>query len=174
MKKRNILLLVLILCSATLFAQSKKELKAEAVAKEFKAMNALIDAKKFELQADWATSQNGRRVNLTTSSNMIKIENDSANIYLPYFGTMTSGGAAMTNDGGINFIGVIDSYEKTVNEKKQQMTVKFSTITSNDKYDFFMTIYKGGNTLVTLNSNYRSVIKYDGRTGEIREKNKEK
>lgn len=170
MRKITLLLVTMMLCSHALYSQSKKELKAEEAAKEFEAMNTLIDSKNFEFQADWATSQGGRRVNLTTSANMLKIENDSANIYLPYFGTMTSGGAAMTSDGGINFTGEIESYKKTVNEKKQKIIVQFSARTSNDKYDFYMTIYKGGNSLITLNSNYRSVIKYDGRTGEIRKK----
>jgi len=170
MKKTSLLLLLSILLTTVVFSQSKKELKAEQAAKEFEAMNALIDSSNFEFRADWATSQNGRRINLTSSANFLKIENDSANIYLPYFGTMTSGGAAMTSDGGINFSGIVENYEKTVDEKKQKITVKFNAKTKNDRFEFFMTIYKGGNTLVNLNSNYRSVIKYDGKTEKIREK----
>ncbi|MGI9530823.1 DUF4251 domain-containing protein [Lutimonas sp.] len=170
MKKLTFLFIFSLLLTSTMHSQSKKELKAEAAAKEFKAMNELIDSKNYEFMADWATSQGGRRVNLTTNANFLKIKNDSADIYLPYFGTMTSGGAAMTSDGGIVFSGVIDKYEKTIDEKKLKITVRFSAKTNNDQFDFFMTMYKGGNTLVNLNSNYRSGIKYDGRTGEIRVK----
>ncbi len=170
MKKTSLLFLISILLNTVVFSQSKKEQKAEKAIKDFEVMNALIDSNNFEFMADWATSQNGRRINLTTSANFLKIENDSANIYLPYFGTMTSGGAAMTSDGGIVFSGLIEDYKKTVDEKKQKIVVKFSAITNNDKFDFNMTIYKGGNTLVNLNSNYRSVIKYDGKTGEKRVK----
>ena len=170
MKKTNLLFLISILFTTVIFSQSKKELKAEQAIKEFEAMNALIDSSNFEFIADWATSQQGLRVNLNSSANFLKIENDSAIIYLPYFGTMTSGGAAMTSDGGINFSGIVDNYEKTVDEKKQKIVVKFNAKSNYDSFEFYMTIYKGGNTLVNLNSNYRSVIKYDGKTGKIRVK----
>ncbi len=172
MKKSTLLIALIILYSATAFSQSKKELKAEESAKEFKAMNDLIDSKNYEFQADWATSQNGRRFNLNINANMLIVKNDSANIYLPYYGTMTSGGAAMTSDGGIKFYGPIDSYSKTIDEKKQKINVKFNANTATDRFEFNITVFKGGNTLVILNSNYRSVIKYDGSTREIREKKK--
>ena len=169
MKKTSLLFMISILLNTIVFSQSKKELKAVQAIKDFEEMNALIDNTNFEFMADWATSHNGHRINLTSNANFLKIENDSANIYLPYFGTMTSGIAAMTSDGGIVFSGLIEDYEKTVDEKKNKIVVKFNATTNNDRFEFNMTIYKSGNTLVILNSNYRSVIKYDGKTGEIRD-----
>ena len=170
MKKTSLLLLISFLLNTVVFSQSKKELKAEQSAKEYEVMNTLIDSQNFEFEADWATSQQGRRVNLNSSSNFLRIKNDSAEIYLPYFGTLSSGAAAMNNEGGINFAGIMEDYEMSVNEKKQQISVQFNATTKNDRFQFRMTIYKGGNTLVNLSSNYRSVIKYDGNTRKIQKK----
>ena len=170
MKKTSLLLLISIIINTVVFSQSKKELKAEQSAKEFKDMNTLIDSQNFEFEAYWATSQQGRRVNLNSSSNFLRIKNDSAEIYLPYFGTLSSGVAAISNEGGIVFSGLMEDYEKTVDDKKQQISVKFNATAKNDRFQFRIIIFKGGNSLVNLSSNYRSVIKYDGNTRKIREK----
>lgn len=170
MKNSILFLLISILCSTAVLSQSKKELKAEEAIKEYEAMKTLIESQNFEFEANWATSQQGRRINLGSNSNFLRIKNDSAEIYLPYFGTLTSGAAAKTNDGSIEFAGIIDNYEMTLDDKKQQISVQFNATTKNDRFQFRMTIYKGGNTLVNLNSNYRSVIKYDGKTRKIRTK----
>lgn len=170
MKKTVFFMLLCILMTSVVLSQSKKELKKEQELKEYQEMTALIEGQNFEFEADWATSQNGRRVNLTSNSNFLRIKNDSAIIYLPYFGTLTSGAAAMTDDGGINFNGLMENYELKIDDKKQKISVQFSGTTKNDTYNFYLTFFRGGNTLVNLNSNFRSSIKYDGKTREIRTK----
>lgn len=150
--------------SSISFAQSKKEKKAAESAKKYQEMLALIESKEYEFQADFATPQSGNRINLVTNPNFMKINKDSANIFLPYFGRSFSGGASMTGEGGIVFNGIMDDYELTVNEKKQKIMVQFRGKTKSESYVFNLTIFGGGNTLINLNSNYRSVIKYEGRT----------
>lgn len=146
------------------FAQSKKEKKAAESAKKYKEMLALIESKEYEFQADFTTPQSGQRINLATNPNYLKINKDSADVFLPYFGRSFNGGAAMAGEGGIVFNGVMDDYEMTVNEKKQKIMVQFRGKTRTESYTFNMTIFGGGNTLITLNSNYRAVIKYEGQT----------
>ncbi|MDN3641746.1 DUF4251 domain-containing protein [Lutimonas halocynthiae] len=170
MKKTTLIVFVCMLINTIVFAQSKKELKKEQEQKEYQKIAALIESQNFEFEADWATSQSGRRVNLISNSNFLRIKNDSAQIYLPYFGTLTSGVAAMTNDGGVEFSGLIENYEMTVDDKKQKISVKFNATTKNDTFNFYLTIFRGGNTLTNLNSNFRSAIKYDGITREIKTK----
>ena len=57
--------------------------------------------------------------------------------------------------------------EMTVDDKKKKISVKFNATTKNDIFNFNLSFFRGGNTLINLNSNFRSVIKYDGKTGEI-------
>lgn len=168
MKKTIIILFVCMLMNTIVFAQSKKELKKEQEQKEYQEMTTLIEGQSYEFEADWATSQSGRRINLVSNSNFLRIKNDSAQIYLPYFGTLTSGAAAMTNDGGVEFSGLIENYKMSVDDKKQKISVQFNATTKNDTFNFYLTIFRGGNTLINLNSNFRSAIKYDGKTREIK------
>jgi len=170
MKKTALFLLLCILMINFAFSQSKKEIKKEQERKEYQKILTLIEGQQFEFEAGWATSQGGRRINLMSNSNFLKIKNDSAIIYLPYFGTLTSGATAMTNDGGIIFDGLMDDYKMTVDDKKQKISLTFTTVVKDDSYIFYITIFRGGNTLVNMNSNFRSAIKYDGKTGEIRVK----
>ena len=167
MKKTALFILLCILLNNFAFSQSKKELKKEQEQKEYQEILSLIESQNYEFEADWATSQSGRRINLISNYNLLRIKNDSAEIYLPYFGTLTSGAAAITNDTGIEFSGLIENYEMTVDDKKQKILVKFNATTKNDIFNFNLSFFRGGNTLINLNSNFRSVIKYDGKTGEI-------
>lgn len=169
MKKSILLIIICFISSAAIYAQSKKELKAEAALKEYETTKKLIENKEFEFEAAWATSQQGLRVNLNSNSNFLRIKKDSAEIYLPYFGTLSSAAAAKTNDGGIEFAGIMDDYEMNVNDKKQEISISFTARTSNDSFQYRMTIFKSGNTLINMNSNYRSVIKYDGKTRPIKD-----
>ena len=168
MKKTVIIVFVFTLMNTIVFAQSKKELKKEQEQKEYQEIKTLIEGQNYEFEAEWATSQSGRRINLGSNSNFLRIKNDSAQIYLPYFGTLTNGAAAMTNDTGVEFSGLIENYEMTVDDKKQKISVKFNTTTKNDTFNFYLTFFRGGNTLINLNSNFRSAIKYDGKTREIK------
>jgi len=170
MKKTALFILLCILLNNLAFSQSKKELKKEQERKEYQEILTLIESQNFEFEAGWATSQGGRRINLMSNSNFLKIKNDSAIIYLPYFGTLTSGANAMTNDGGIVFAGLMDDYEMTNDDKKQKVSLTFTTVVKDDSYIFYVTIFRGGNTLINMNSNFRSAIKYDGKTGKIRVK----
>lgn len=170
MKRTVILITVCILMNSLVFSQSKKELKKEQEEKEYQKVLTLIEGRNFEFEADWATAQGGRRVNLISNPNFLKIKNDSAIIYLPYFGTLTSAASAMTSDGGIIFSGPVENYEMTHNDKKKKISLKFITTTKDDSYIFYVTVFREGNTLVNMNSNFRSAIKYDGKTGELRVK----
>ena len=164
MKKIILLLLISLLVSSTIYAQSKKEKKAEKALQEYEDMKALIEGMEFDFQADWATTLQGRRISLTSNANFLKFRNDSVDIYLPYFGTSTSGGAAMTNDGGIVYSGPVKKFKMSVNDKKKKILLDFEANDKNDTFIFNMVIFKGGNTLINVISDYRSSIKYDGQT----------
>ena len=150
--------------SFTISAQSKKEMKKEKALQEYQEMKALIENGEFDFQADWATTTQGRRISLTSNANFLKFNKDSLNIYLPYFGSSSSGGAAMTSDGGIVYSGPKRKFKMSVNDRKQKINIDFDASDKNDIYQFNMSIFRGGNTLITVNCNYRTTIKYDGLT----------
>jgi len=163
MKKTLFLLLIGLFISFTISAQSKKEKKEAEGLKQFNEMKDIIESGEFEFMADWATTARGR-ISLTSNVNFLKFSKDSINIYLPYFGSSSSGGATMTGDGGIVYSGPKTKYKMSVNDKKQKINIAFTASDKNDTFDFSLTIFKGGNTNINVNSNYRTSIKYDGQT----------
>lgn len=164
MKKNLVLILLGLLISFTISAQSNKQQKAEKALKEYEEMKALIESGEFDFQADWATTAQGRRISLTSNPNFLKFSKDSLNIYLPYFGASSSGAAAMTSDGGIVYAGPKSKFKTRFNDKKQKIIIDFIASDKNETYQFNMSVFRGGNTLITVNCNYRTTIKYDGLT----------
>jgi len=166
---KNIVLFLLLssLVMVPLAGQTKKELKEEKIkkeAEEFDKMKDLVDGKVFEFEAEWTTSSQGRRINLYSRPNLLRINKDSLDVYLAYFGTLHSGSSAVNNEGGIIYNGIMDDYKTKVNEKKRNITVKFDTKGGSDSYQFIMTIYKSGNTVVSVSSPWRSTSQYEGTT----------
>ena len=172
---KNIIFLLLLgnFVIVPLAGQTKKELKEEKArkeAEEFDRMKDLIEGKVFEFEAEWTTSYQGRRINLFSRPNLLQVNKDSVDVYLSYFGTLQSGSSAIKNEGGIRYNGPMDHYERKVNEKKRSITVTFDTKGGAESYRFIMTIYKSGNTLLSVSSPMRSTSQYEGTTKKINPK----
>lgn len=104
-------------------------------------------------------------VNIVGNSNYFRMQNDSVSAYLPYFGERQMGGSYGSNNGGIQFEGVPEKLEITVN-KKGGYNIKFSindkeNITEN--YNVYIEITTKLNANLNINSNQRLNIKYKGK-----------
>ena len=150
--------------------EEKKEQKATQEAEEFENMKALIDNRVYEFQADWTTSIQGVRVNLMTRANLLKINKDSIDVNLSYFGVLQAGSAGITNQKGVVFNGLMENYSVEVNEKKRKITVKFDTKGRNDQFQYFLSVNRNGNSTLNVTSPVRSTSKYDGTTKAIKPK----
>jgi len=170
MKKILVLFFLTTLVYAPTYGQTKKEKRAEKAAKDFENTKELIDEKVYSFEADWATTQQGRRINLVTNPNYLQINKDSANIFLPYFGVAHTSTMAYngSDGGGINFKGVVENYEVSVDEKKQKIIVKFLANSKKESSNFILTVFKSGSSLLSVSSNIRSNISYEGNTGKIK------
>lgn len=164
MKKIGIMFAIVLLSVSTVVGQSKKEKKEQAAAAEFENIKKLIDSKSYVFEAEWANTFGGKRINLTTNPNYLKITKDSADIFLPYFGVGHTSNNYKSGEGGIVFKGILEEYDVVINEKKQTHTIKFKGRNKSELYEFSMLVYKSGNSNVNVNSSGRSGIKYDGKT----------
>jgi len=174
MKDLFITFLFLVMIISPTNAQSKEEkkkLKAETAAKEYDKTKDLINSGVYNFQAEWSTSQGGRRISLVTNPNHVKIDQGEADIYLPYFGVVHVPSAGLAGEGGIVFKGTVENYKVEFNDKKQRATIKFNTKGKNDRFDFTLTVYKSGSTNINVSSNNRSGIKYDGKINQLKESN---
>lgn len=163
---KNISTIFLLLFAVSFgFTQTKSEKKALQKEKELKAYTkskALIDSGVYHFEANWANTQKGRRINLTTNPNYVRVNQPEADIFLPYFGVVHSPVAGIKGDGGIVFKGKIENYKVEWNDKKQKAIIKFNANATSERLSFIITTFKSGNSTISVNSNIRDGISYDG------------
>lgn len=172
MKKILILLTVFVFIGNSIIAQTKEDKKAkksEAAEKEYQAMKALINAEMFMFEGDWANSQGGRRINLISNPTFIKMDAKKANAYLPFFGTAQVGGYGA--GGAIEFVGEVQNYIVTFNDKKQKATIKFSSKSkTTESFDVTINVFGSLNASVNINSSSRSTMNYNGKIKPLEKK----
>ena len=175
MKNLSSLFLALILASSVSFAQTKKEkkqLKEEAKEQGFLKMKKLIDSGAFEFEGRWATSQRGNRINLNSNPTFLKMDNQEADAFFPFFGRRFTGGGGYGSDGGIEFKTTVTDYKVSYNEKKKHVIVEFKAKGKDDTFNVRMVVHSGGTAAVNITSTHRSVMNYDGIVKEFSKKEK--
>jgi len=151
-------LLVITNYSFNIEAQEKKS-KKEIRQEKFEQTIEMINKGEFKFEARRAFPQGGRSIDLSTNYGFITFKQDNAEGDLPYFGrayTATYGG-----DGGIKFDGEMLSQKSDVNEKKQKLIYTFE-VRDKDNYKVTMDIGYNGSATVSITSNNRSHISYQG------------
>ncbi|WP_163408232.1 DUF4251 domain-containing protein [Flavobacterium ajazii] len=160
--KSKLFILVLSCCLVfPVLAQekSKKQLKAERELQKQKEIEALIDSKNFVFEAQKAMPQGGRLLNLDYNTYFLKFNEAKTTCDLPFFGrafNVPYGGG----DGGIKFEGVPENIQ--IEKKKKSYDVKATVKGKDDVYDLFFSVYIDGGASLSVNSNNRAFISYDG------------
>lgn len=159
--KLFILLGLLYFLGYPLLAQekSKKELKAERELQKQKEIKGLIESKNFVFEAQKVIPQGGRLLNLDYNTYFLKFNEIRTTCDLPFFGrgfNVPYGGG----DGGIKFEGVPDNIQ--IEKKKKSYNIKTTVKGKDDVYNLFFTVFFDGGATLSVNSNNRSSISYDG------------
>lgn len=171
--KMKVSILMLLVCSLSIscFAQkkSKKEIKAEKAAAKQKEIDSLMSSKNFVFEAQKVTPIGGRLIILDYATYYLKFNTNKTTCDLPFFGrgyNVPYGGG----DGGIKFEGVPEKI--TVQKKQRNYLVKATVKGKDDVYNLVFNIFFDGGGTLSINSNNRGSISYDGliegpRTEEI-------
>lgn len=161
--KRKLLILLVLLCffDFSVFAQekTKKELKAERELQKQKETEALIDSKNFVFEAQKASPQGGRTLNLDYNTYFLKFNTEKTTCDLPFFGrafNVPYGGG----DGGIKFEGIPEDIK--IEKKKKSYNIKAIVKGKDDVYTLYFNIFFDGGATLSVNSNNRASISYDG------------
>lgn len=174
MRKFIVLFVGFIFVSATLIGQTKAEkkaMKAEAAQKEYAEMKTLIDSGAYTFVADWANSQGGGRINLMTNPNYLKMDNERADAYLPYFGVVQV--PSVSGKGGIEFSGLVENYQVEYIDKKQKALIRFNAKDEAESFNITLTVFQNKNSYLTVSSSGRNSINYDGKVAEPEKKEEE-
>jgi hypothetical protein len=162
MKSKISILVVLFSVLATIgFAQekSKKQLKEERNTELKKQTELLVNSQVFVFKGRRAYPQGGRSVDLTTNTNYVRFSPDLIESYLPFFGKAYSG-VGYGGDSGLKFDGKPEEF--TVEITKKNYRIKAVVKGSNDVFRLTLTVGFEGSASLTVISNNRSSISYDG------------
>jgi len=156
----SVLLVLLCFLSFPVIAQekTKKELKAERDLQKQKEIEGLIDAKKFNFEAQKATPQGGRFINLDYNTYFLKFNPEKTTADLPFFGRAFN--IAYGGDGGIKFEGIPQNIK--IDKKKKSYMITASVKGKDDVYDLMLSVFFDGGATLSINSNNRAFISYDG------------
>jgi hypothetical protein len=154
-----------MLISLTVLAQnSKKEKKEEAYQQALK----LVESQQFEFIARRALPPRVRAIDLSTNSNFLKIDKNTGQAEIPYFGRAFSGGYS-NSDGGIRFDNKFESYDLQKDDKKNRVTIKFKIKGEGDTYTCTLTIPSIQNASLNVLSNKKQSISYTGFIQQLKE-----
>jgi hypothetical protein len=173
MKTRAFLLMFLILInSSTVFSQekSKKEIRKERRIEQQKKIEALVNTKNFMFIANRAIPQGYPIVDLISNPNHMKFSPELIDSYMPFFGRAYQ--VNINQEGGFKFMAKPESYDLVKTKKGYELKVKVKD--KNDTYDIFLNISPEGTALLTISSNNRSTISYNGDIEPLRAEKEDK
>ena len=123
-------------------------------------INQMIQGKDFTVIANYANPMRGRQIYLTSEYDL-RIKNDSAFAFLPYFGVAYSapyGGG----EGGIKFAEPVNDYSVTSNKKSDGWNIHFKIKARETDYEINLNVFNNGSSMFTVNSFNRDAITFNG------------
>ena len=158
--KLSILLVLFCFLSMGCFAQekTKKELKAEKELEKQKEIKTLIDSKNFLFEAQKVIPQGGGFIILDYNTYFLKFNTEKTTCDLPFFGRAYN--ISYGGDGGIKFEGTPEKIQ--IEKRKKNYIIKATVKGKNDVYDLMFTVFFDGGTTLSITSNNRASISYDG------------
>ncbi|WP_082333797.1 DUF4251 domain-containing protein [Mangrovimonas sp. TPBH4] len=156
-----------VFSTATLSGQKKSEKKAIKNAQEqeeFLKTKTLVEGAVYTFNAEWATTQKGRRINLMGNPNFLRLDHQNIDVDLPYFGVaQVAYGYGSSSSGGVVAKGEIYKESQKVDERKRRITTSFSVKNNSENFRMILTIYGNGNANLSVSSSNRNRITYDGK-----------
>lgn len=157
-KKASLLFVLSLLCIFT----ACKSTNAGDDLEGFNAIKEIVNNRNFEVSFRWAQPQKGGMIDLTSNPNEFSMNEDQADIYLPYFGVRHRGGAYNQNKGGISYQGNISNLQINEDVGRRNIVLSFEAKEDTEQLFFILTIFENGNTQVSVSSSDRDSILYQG------------
>jgi len=161
MKLKVILSFVFILAISSIYAQDKAAKKEKKKAQFEETLN-LINSGEYIFVANRAQAKGGRSISLTSNPNSLIISKENAEADLPFFGEAYAG-MGYSGDGGIKFEGPVVDYSVKQNDEKLRIEIRFKVKSTSEMFTCYLNISFSGSTTLSVDSNTRSHIRYDGK-----------
>lgn len=119
-----------------------------------------VEAKDYTITARYANPFRGRQIYLTSEYDL-RVKNDSAFAFLPYFG-VAHVAPYNPSEGGIKFAQKMDNYSAVPNKKKNGWDIRFDVTDKEYNYTIHITLFNNGSASFSVNSYQRDVINFHG------------
>lgn len=161
--KRLILILAGLMLLLSAFPQqaqrkNRKEIRAAKEAVLTIKIDSLIDAHDYTFVARSANPMGWTTIHLTSRYDL-SLKNDSVYVHLPYYGRAYRA-SFHWNEGGIQLNEPVEEYN--VELKKGIYHISFIAANQNDRYRFRLSVSRSGYASLTVNSNNRQAISFNG------------
>ena len=144
-----VLVLFLTACSST-----------KTTSETISAITRKVESKDITVTVHYANPLRMRQIVLTSEYDL-RLKNDSAFAYLPYFGVAYSAPYG-SSEGGIKFAEPMNDYAITPNKKSNGWDIHFKIRSKGDIYEIFMNIFNNGSALFSVTSQKRDMISFSG------------
>jgi hypothetical protein len=171
--KMSVLIIFITLFVSEGYSQekSKKALKEERRIEKRKQIDSLVSSKDFVFMALTALPLGYRSVNLASNPNYVKFHPDLIDSDMPFFGR-AYGAAGYGGDAGLKFKGKPDEF--TVTKKKKDYQVNAIVNDENEVYRLSLSISFEGSATLSIRSNNRNSISYNGEISPYEKPEEEK
>ncbi len=167
---------ILICCACIGCAAKKNAVSPEKIA----ALHTLLKSKNIHINAERAypmmsnamqqvfnsellgPNNSGRAIDITSTTNYIKIAGDSLYVALPFFGELQSGAITSGTDISISFKGKPLKYTSTYNAQKKTYKLQIGFKTKRERFNMYISLFSNGTTNINVLSSHRSSISYRG------------
>lgn len=151
--------LTAILLSIASCTSTKEPLSSE----EWSRMENVVTSRSFRFDANLAEPIGGRvnRIDIRGNSYFLQMQgNDDLQMALPYFGSRQIAQPGQSQ--GIQFEGTATDISTNRNEKGNFYNLDFNVRHQSELLQCNLRLYSGMRAVLTINSNQRSSIRYDG------------
>ncbi|HEX2921675.1 MAG TPA: DUF4251 domain-containing protein [Bacteroidales bacterium] len=138
----------------------KKEKKAAREAylnANFKAIDTLVQKRKFILEAYYLSDNHGSQVPVASNLNFILVNSDRTVLQ-----TGVNGNYGYNGVGGVTAEGTINSWKVSKDEKRRSFTIRFNAITDNGVYDVILWIGADKKAKATITGMVSGSLTYTG------------
>jgi hypothetical protein len=126
-------------------------------------MENVVTSKNFRFDARWAEPIGSRvsRIDLTGRNAFMKMQGESLEMALPYFGQRQVAQMGGGNQ-GMRFEGTATDIRTGKNEKSNHYDLDFKSRNQSDSLQCKLRVFWGMRAVLTINSNQRNSIRYEG------------
>ena len=118
-----------------------------------------VKSKNYTIEVNYANPMRWKQIYLNSDYDL-RIKNDSAFAYLPFFGVAYS--VPYGGDGGIKFSEPMSDYHITTNKKSDGWDIHFKIKAKETDYEIYLNIYNNGSSIISVNSFNKDAITFNG------------